>query len=158
MVDASGGPVSGTSTYTPVDPVGSLINAIDLNYIIISNTIYSIKAGDFTFDSVFGTIDISPLVFSTGSNVIIPFAKYINTAASAVNDPIYFNNVSSYRLYWTAELIAIYGSGGEFSVEILGDDGKYRVTDVEIMPDTLPDTTYYDFNFNILSTGRIIFN
>jgi hypothetical protein len=60
------------------------------------------------------------------------------------------------NLPWTPQRITNFGAAGSFTVEILGSDGKYRVTLVEIVPDNIINTTEYDFDFGGIQTGRII--
>lgn len=54
-------------------------NALNLTYLIIDNTIYSLNKGDFTLDTTTGTISLTGgNSFFTGSSVIIPtFSKLI---------------------------------------------------------------------------------
>lgn len=73
----------------------------------------------------------------------------------AVNESILFENVSEYTLLWTTARITNYGVSGIFYVEIVGDDGIARNTTVEIIPNSIINTTSYHFDFGGTATGRI---
>lgn len=148
--------VSQGSTYQHDDLKG----AIQLNSIILNDGNLSRRKGDFTFNANTGTISMYPNLFYGQDDMLIRYAKYVNIAAttlSTLNTPIYFTNVATYDFTWTAALKAKYGDGADFSVEMLGDDGIYRVTIVSIIPDSITNTTSYHFDFGGVSTGRIIF-
>jgi hypothetical protein len=49
-----------------------------------------------------------------------------------------------------------FGDAAVIYVEILGEDGKYRKTSVEIVPDSEIITTSYAIDFGGISTGRVI--
>lgn len=66
------GPASGQSVYQN----DALKGALNLNYILVDSTTYTKLAGDFTFDSVAGIIDISPNQWFN-QVLIVPFDKYI---------------------------------------------------------------------------------
>ena len=70
-VGDDGAPVNNTSSYQN----NVLIGAIDLNYIFLAKVIWTIKDGDFTFNSATGTIDISPNFFFTGDSLIVNYNK-----------------------------------------------------------------------------------
>lgn len=68
---AIGSPVSGASSYQN----NILIGATDLVYIFLAKQILTLKDGDFTFNNVTGTIDISPNTLFTGDTLIAHFNK-----------------------------------------------------------------------------------
>lgn len=69
----SGLPVAGVSTYQN----DVLIDGLNLEYIIISDNIYTKQMGQFTFDSVTGTIDISPNIWVVDDVLIANFNKMV---------------------------------------------------------------------------------
>lgn len=66
-------PVDGQSTYQN----NALKNGLNLEYIIVSNNIFSKQLGQFTFDSAAGTIDISPNQWVTGDVLIANYNKLV---------------------------------------------------------------------------------
>lgn len=137
-----------------------LKNAVQLNIFFLEDTTYQKNKGDFTFNYITGTINISPNKFVGGDHLVVFYSKYVNVSnviSAPINTIITFENVDSYDLAWTQELVGKYGSGADFSVEILGDDGIYRVTTVGITPNDINNTTSYHFDFGGTSSGRIIF-
>ena len=71
------------------------------------------------------------------------------------NETISFAGVSELTLQWDILRKAKYGDSGKFYVEIVGDDGIARNVTVEIIPNSLSNTTSYHFDFGGISTGRI---
>lgn len=71
------------------------------------------------------------------------------------NEEVTFTNLATLTIFWNSTRIARFGTSGSFYVEILGDDGIYRRTDVQAVPDVIPGTTRYDFDFGGPATGRI---
>lgn len=67
------GPTAGLTTYQS----GALIGATNVDYIIVNNTIETIKGGQFTFDSVTGIIDRAPNVWFAGDVLIVPYTKLV---------------------------------------------------------------------------------
>lgn len=67
----TGSPVNGSSTYQN----NVLKGATDLVYLFLAKQVLTILDGDFTFDSVTGTIDISPNVFVTDDTLIAHYNK-----------------------------------------------------------------------------------
>lgn len=49
-----------------------------------------------------------------------------------------------------------FGDAGVFYVEILGTDGIYRKTSVEVRPNQVPNTTFYTADFGGLANWRIV--
>jgi hypothetical protein len=80
----------------------------------------------------------------------------VNPDASGKNEVIPFSNIATFTLPWDATRINRFGDAAVIYVEILGDDGKYRQTNVEIVPDDPNNTTSYAIDLGGLSTGRII--
>ncbi len=137
-----------------------LIGAVQLNIFFLEDTTYQKNKGDFTFNYVTGTISISPNQFTGGDHLVVFYSKYANVSnvvSSPINTIVSFEDVDSYDLPWTQELIAKYGQGADFSVEIVGDDGVTRVTYISPIPNDINNTTSYHFDFGGVSTGRIIF-
>lgn len=75
---------------------------------------------------------------------------------NAQNEVIPFTNISDVTIAWNAERKAKYGAAGVFYVEMLGEDGIYRQTAVQAVPDSVTNTTQYTFSFGAPSSGRII--
>lgn len=74
-----GYPVAGTNTYQ----LDALIGAVGLNFIIVNNTIETIKALQFTLNSVTGTISrwqgdgVTPNNWADGDVLVANFTKYV---------------------------------------------------------------------------------
>ena len=67
-------PQSGVFTFT----TPSLVGALNINHIIVNNNNESKDYGDFTFDTVTGTLTkTNGNAFQTGDVIIIPYAKII---------------------------------------------------------------------------------
>lgn len=75
---------------------------------------------------------------------------------SSKNEVVSFTNVSTLRIYWNSARIIRFGEAGVFYVEIWNDDGEVRRTDVQAQPDDPDTTSYYDFTFGELATGRVV--
>lgn len=69
----AGLPTNGSSTYQN----DALIGALNLEYLFISGNVYTKQMGQFTVDTVTGTISISPNVFITDDVLIANFNKMI---------------------------------------------------------------------------------
>lgn len=69
----AGAPTDGSSTWQN----DSLKGGLNLNTLILNDTIYTEAKGDFTFDSVTGIIDISPNSFSTSDVLVGNYFKLI---------------------------------------------------------------------------------
>lgn len=80
----------------------------------------------------------------------------VNPDASGKNEVIPFSNVSSITLPWNSTRINRFGDAAVIVVEILGEDGKYRQTGVEIVPNDPNNTTSYAIDLGGLATGRLI--
>lgn len=80
----------------------------------------------------------------------------VNPDASGKNEVIPFSNVATITLPWNNTRINRFGDAAVIVVELLGDDGLYRQTNCEIVPDIVPATTSYAINLGGLSTGRLI--
>lgn len=79
-----------------------------------------------------------------------------STSNSGLNEVISLTNVSTYTLQWNATRKARFGDFGVFQVWILYEDGKWRPTGVEAIPNDPDEPTQYSFDFGGLSTVRII--
>ena len=75
---------------------------------------------------------------------------------SGKNEVIPFTNVSTITLAWNNTRKLKFGDAAVIYVEILGEDGKYRKTDVEIVPNNATSTTSYAIDLGGLASGRII--
>jgi hypothetical protein len=64
-------PVNGSSVYQ----TNRLKGAMNLDFMILNDTYWTIIAGDFTFDSNEGVIDISPNIFYTGDTLVTNYFK-----------------------------------------------------------------------------------
>jgi hypothetical protein len=80
----------------------------------------------------------------------------VNPDASGKNEVIPFSNVDSITLPWNNTRKNRFGDAAVIVVEILGGDGKYRQTTVEIVPNDLNTTTSYTIDLGGLATGRLI--
>lgn len=80
----------------------------------------------------------------------------VNPDASGKNEVIPFSNVATLTIPWNNTRINRFGDAAVMYVEILGGDGKYRQTSVEIVPDSPTTTTSYAIDLGGLSTGRVI--
>lgn len=67
-----------------------------------------------------------------------------------------FSAVATLTILLTAARKLKFGDAMSVIVEIVGVDGKIRVTACEIIPDLLVNTTKYDIDFGGVSTGRVI--
>lgn len=79
-----------------------------------------------------------------------------NPDISGKNEVIPFTNVSSITLQWNNTRKLRFGDAAVIYVEILGEDGEYRKTTVEIIPNSAVDTTSYNIDMGGLCSGRII--
>lgn len=80
----------------------------------------------------------------------------VNPDASGKNEIVPFNNIATMTLAWNNTRKNRFGDAAVIIVEIIGDDGKYRKTEVEIVPNAVPNTTSYAINLGGLATGRLI--
>jgi hypothetical protein len=71
---------------------------------------------------------------------------------------LYFSNQSNVVVAWDATRKAKFGDAGSFVVELINNDGKYRVQyGLEILPDDIDNTTQYTIDLGGNSeTGRVI--
>jgi hypothetical protein len=79
-----------------------------------------------------------------------------NPDASGKNEVIPFSNVSTLTIPWNNTRKNRFGDAAVMYVEILGEDGKYRQSTVEIVPNNTINTTSYSFDLGGPSTGRVI--
>lgn len=70
-----GSPVAGSTTYQN----NLLKGAVDIKYIIVAKTIETILDGDFTFDTITGTIDRSPNSWEDEQSLIVHYNKNLIT-------------------------------------------------------------------------------
>lgn len=75
---------------------------------------------------------------------------------SPINEIIDFTNVATFALPWNSTRISKYGRHGDFTVFIQGDDGRYRPTGVEVIPNDPSNPSQYDFDFGGTATGYIV--
>lgn len=75
---------------------------------------------------------------------------------SGKNEIITFDNISTLIIPWTAARKARFGNAAVFQIELMGEDGKYRVTYVQLVPDDILNTTQYTADLGGLSNGRVI--
>lgn len=68
---AVGSPIAGQNTYQN----NLLIGAKNIDYILVSNTLETLLAGDFTFDSTTGTITRPSKTWVTNDTLVIPYDK-----------------------------------------------------------------------------------
>lgn len=80
----------------------------------------------------------------------------VNPDASGKNEVIPFSNVATITLPWNATRINRFGDAAVIYVEIIGEDGKYRQTNCEIVPNDPVTTTSYAIDLGGVSTGRLI--
>lgn len=77
-------------------------------------------------------------------------------SSPGLNEIVYFTNVSSLVVNLTDTRRARFGDALVIQVEIKGEDNKYRVTNVEVVPNDPDNTTYYTIDFGGVSIGRLI--
>lgn len=77
-------------------------------------------------------------------------------SGSAVNEIVAFTNLSKLTLAWNTTRIAKFGPAPVFNVYVIGEDSKYRLTDVEVIPDNIIAPTKFDFDFGGSLSGIII--
>lgn len=75
---------------------------------------------------------------------------------SGKNEIVTFSNVDTLVIAWTAARKARFGDAAIMQVELQGEDGKYRTTSVEMVPDDILNTTQYTADLGGLSSGRVI--
>lgn len=73
-----------------------------------------------------------------------------------INEIVDFTNVATYALAWNSTRIGKYGRHGDFTVFIQQEDGLFRPTDVQIVPNDASNPSQYDFDFGGLATGYIV--
>lgn len=79
-----------------------------------------------------------------------------NPDISGKNEVIPFINVTSIIIAWNNTRKLRFGDAAVMTVEILGPDGKYRPTSVEIVPNNISNTTSYAIDLGGLASGRVI--
>lgn len=77
-------------------------------------------------------------------------------AFSGLNEPVPFDNVQVIVIPWTAARKARFGDAAVMQVEIQGEDGKYRIQYVEMVPDDILLTTQYTGDLGRIASGRVI--
>lgn len=75
---------------------------------------------------------------------------------SGKNEVIPFGPVSTVTIPWNSTRKARFGDAAVFQVELIGEDGKYRKTEVEIIPNNITNTTSYAFDLGAVLSGRVI--
>lgn len=80
----------------------------------------------------------------------------VDSNLSGKNEIIPFENVASVTVPWNNTRKARFGDAAVIYVEILGEDGKYRNTGIEAVPNVVPNTASYNIDLGGLATGRII--
>jgi hypothetical protein len=83
-------------------------------------------------------------------------ADPVNPDASGKNEIVPFSNVATITLAWNNTRKNRFGDAAVIVVEIKGDDGKYRQTSVEVVPNSALNTTSYAIDLGGLSSGRLI--
>lgn len=79
-----------------------------------------------------------------------------SSSGSGLNEIITFVNVATLTIPWNGTRKARFGNAAVFYVEILGDDGIYRPTIVEVKPDSIISTNSYSIDFGGLASGRVV--
>lgn len=85
--------------------------------------------------------------------IIAPPESSSNT--SGLNEELLFINQATADIQWNATRKARFGTSATFYVEVKGPDGKYRPAGVEAIPDVVPNTTKYTFDFGGLADSRV---
>lgn len=80
----------------------------------------------------------------------------VSLVTPAAPEIVPFTNQTQVVIAWNATRIAKFGAAGDFVVEILGDDTKYRQSQVEIVPDNITATTQYTITLGQQCSGRIV--
>lgn len=80
----------------------------------------------------------------------------VNPDTSGKNEIIAFSNVTTVTIPWNTTRKNRFGDAAVIYVEVIGDDGLYRQTSVEIVPDDPNNTTSYNIDLGGPATGRII--
>lgn len=75
---------------------------------------------------------------------------------SGKNEIVLFTNALTVTIAWNATRKARFGDAAVLYVEILGEDGKYRNTGIEAVPNNISNTTSYEIDLGGLASGRII--
>lgn len=75
---------------------------------------------------------------------------------SGKNEIIPFTNATLLTVQWNSTRKIRFGDAAVIYVEILGTDSKHRETSVEIVPNVVPNTTFYTIDLGGLATGRIV--
>lgn len=78
------------------------------------------------------------------------------TFVPVLNEVIQFTNVSTLNVAWNGTRKSKFGDAPVFNVYTIGDDGKYRETQVEIIADSITAPTNYHFDFGMQLSGSII--
>lgn len=77
-------------------------------------------------------------------------------SSSGLNEYVPFSNVSTLRINLTGARRTRFGDILVIQVFIIGEDGKYRLTSLETVPDQVPDTNWYDIDLGGLSSGYAV--
>jgi hypothetical protein len=75
---------------------------------------------------------------------------------SGKNETVQFINLATMVLAWNATRISRFGTKAVFYVEMKGEDGVYRPTPVQAVPDNVDNPTTYTFDFGGVNSGRIV--
>lgn len=75
---------------------------------------------------------------------------------SALNEVINFTSLSTLNIAWNATRKAAFGDAPVINVYTISDDGKYRLTAVEVIPDSITAPTNYQINFGDFMSGIVI--
>jgi hypothetical protein len=78
------------------------------------------------------------------------------STGSGLNEIVPFSNVPTVRIYLTETRRQRFGDALVLYVEIKGEDDQYRQTSVQIIPNQVPDTQYYDIDVAGINTGRVV--
>lgn len=95
-------------------------------------------------------------ILNAAFNIMLGIEDPLSADTSGKNETVPFSNVGSLVINWNDARKTRFGDAGTLHVEILGDDGKYRWSSVEIVPDVIVNTTKYTIDFGGPATGRVI--
>jgi hypothetical protein len=117
---------------------------IYVNANIAPNNTRSISAAQMNF------------ILNSAFNIMLGIEDPLSADTSGKNEIVPFASMAVLVVNWTETRKTRFGDAGSLHVELLGEDGKYRWTSVEIVPDVIVNTSKYTIDFGGPATGRVI--
>lgn len=85
------------------------------------------------------------------------YPVFVQTSvATYTKETIAFENVDNYDIVWTSIRLGKFGTMPLINVYVNSIDGKYRLTNVEIVPDNIVAPTNFHLDFGDILSGTII--